>query len=125
MWEFVEFAENGNIGNWRTSTYPATSRKWMLLVGVRQGERQLLYCNGALVDSTMEIWQNAVSRKTSNNLSIGRFMEQVNVPIPGEGYDFFKGSIDEVRILSLAQSRDWIRLSYMNQRGDDKLVQFR
>jgi hypothetical protein len=124
-WEFVEFAEINNMGNWRTSTYGATAKQWTYLVGVRQGERQLLYCNGDLADSTTEIWQNTVSRNTANNLSIGKFWKPVNVPIPNEGYDFFKGSIDEVRILSKAQSRDWIRLSYMNQRGNDKLVQFK
>jgi hypothetical protein len=122
QWEFVEFNETAK---WQTSTFPATGGQWMFLTGVRQGSRQFLYSNGVLVDSTILGWSNIASRSTSNNLSIGRFMQQVNVPIPGEGYDFFKGSIDEVRILSTAQSRDWIRLSYMNQRGEDKLVLFK
>jgi hypothetical protein len=122
QWEFVEFNETTK---WQTSTFPATSKKWTLLTGVRQGSRQFLYSNGVLVDSTIVGWSNVASRNTLNNFSIGRFLQQVNVPIPGEGYDFFKGSIDEVRILSAAQSRDWIRLSYMNQRGDDKLVQWK
>jgi hypothetical protein len=122
QWEFVEFNETTK---WQTSTFPATSGKWTLLTGVRQGSRQFLYSNGVLVDSTIVGWSNIASRNTLNNLSIGRFLQQVNVPIPGEGYDFFKGSIDEVRILNTAQSRDWIRLSYMNQRSDDKLVQWK
>ena len=40
------------------------------------------------------------------------------------GFDF-DGDIDEVRILSIACSEDWIKLSYMNQRQDDKLVKFK
>ena len=122
QWEFVEFNETTK---WQTTTFPAASKKWTLLTGVRQGSRQFLYSNGVLVDSTIVGWSNVASRNTLNNFSIGRFLQQVNVPIPGEGYDFFKGSIDEVRILNAAQSRDWIRLSYMNQRGDDKLVQWK
>jgi hypothetical protein len=122
QWEFVEFNETTK---WETSTFPATGRQWTLLTGVRQGSRQFLYCNGVLVDSTIEAWSNVVSRNTANDLSIGKFLQQVNVPIPGEGYDFFKGAIDEVRILSTAQNQDWVRLCYMNQRSDDRLVQFK
>ena len=38
---------------------------------------------------------------------------------------FFNGLIDEVRISSYAQSPDWIKLGYMNQRSDDMLVIFK
>jgi biopolymer transport protein ExbB len=34
----------------------------------------------------------------------------------------FTGAIDEVRIASVVRSQGWIRLSYMNQRPDDRLV---
>ena len=119
QWEFVEFHETTK---WETSTFPAAVKQWTLITGVRQGARQLLYCNGVLVDSTIAVWSNTASRNTSNNLSMGKFLQPINVPIPNEGYDFFKGSIDEVRILSAAQSPDWVRLCYMNQRSDDKLV---
>jgi hypothetical protein len=121
QWEFVEFNETTK---WQTSTYPAVSKQWTLLTGVRQGNRQFLYSNGVLVDSTIESWSNFVSRNTSNDLSIGKFLKDVTVPI-NEGDCFFKGTIDEVRISSKVQSLDWIRLCYMNQRGNDKLVQFR
>ena len=119
QWEFVEFHETTK---WETSTFPAAVKLWTLITGVRQGARQLLYCNGVLVDSTIAGWSNTASRNTSNNLSMGKFLQPINVPIPNEGYDFFRGSIDEVRILSAAQSPDWVRLCYMNQRSDDKLV---
>jgi hypothetical protein len=123
LWEFVEFAENGEMGNWRTSISPVEARQWTLVVGVRQGDRQLLYCNGELVCDSVDVWQNTVSRNTGNNLYIGRFAEQVAVPI-NEGYCRFSGGIDEVRISSTARSPDWIRLCYMNQRPDDRLVTF-
>jgi hypothetical protein len=37
----------------------------------------------------------------------------------------FNGLIDEVRICSVVHSPEWVKLCYMNQRADDKLVEFR
>jgi len=36
-----------------------------------------------------------------------------------------RGLIDEVRVCAVARSGDWIRLCFMNQRTDDKLVAFK
>jgi hypothetical protein len=120
MWEFVEFSESVK---WQTSTSPASDKQWSLLVGVRQGDKQLLYCDGILIDSTVDVWQNNVSKNTTNDLSIGKFAKAITVPII-EGYCYFRGGIDEVRILSEAKSPDWVKLCYMNQRVDDRLVVF-
>jgi hypothetical protein len=38
---------------------------------------------------------------------------------------FFTGGIDEVRADRTVRQADWIRLCYMNQRADDRLVEFR
>ena len=35
---------------------------------------------------------------------------------------FVNGIMDEIRIEGTARSPDWVRLSYMNQRVDDRLV---
>jgi hypothetical protein len=121
LWEFVEFSETAK---WQTSNTPVAGKQWALVTGVRSGSRQLLYCNGVLVDSTISLWTNTVSRNTSNDLTIGRFAKPVTVPIT-EGYCHFRGGIDEVRIISRSQSADWIRICYMNQRSDDRLVMFR
>lgn len=37
----------------------------------------------------------------------------------------FKGCIDEVRVSQVVKSADFIKLSYMNQRSDDKLLTFK
>ena len=37
----------------------------------------------------------------------------------------FTGKIDEVRVDKTVRSADWIRMCYMNQRTDDKLVVFK
>ena len=50
------------------------------------------------------------------------FLVDGGVPFP---FDYFKGKIDEVRIENVALSADRIKLSYMNQRLPDMLVQFR
>lgn len=122
LWEFVEFSESAK---WQVSSSPAKKDGlWTLLTGVRQGGRQFLYCNGDLADSTFDSWVNGESRFTGNDLTIGRFMEEVTLPL-AEGYCHFRGKIDEVRISARAPSPDWIRLCYMNQRIDDCLIVFR
>jgi len=118
LWEYVEFSETNK---WQSLNSQATAKTWTLITGVRRGAVQKLYCNGVLVDSIVDVWKNTVSRNTANDLFIGRFAAPVLVPLI-EGHCYFKGSIDEVRIMSSAQSSDWIRLCYMNQRNDDKLV---
>ncbi len=118
LWEYVEFSETNK---WQALNAAASDKTWSLITGVRQGTEQKLYCNGVLVDSSVDIWKNAVSRNTTNDLYIGRFATPVLLPLI-EGHCYFKGSIDEVRILSKAQTPDWIRLCYMNQRPDDKLL---
>lgn len=120
-WEFVEFNETDN---WQASLTPAQSGQWVFLTGVRQGESQLLYCNGELVDSTTDNWPQDLPRNTTNDLLVGKFVEEVSFPTP-DGYCYFKGLIDEVRIINKVQDPQWIRLCYMNQRHDDRLIEFR
>lgn len=120
LWEFVEF---GKSINWQASTSPASKGQWVLLTGVRQGSKQFLYCNGILVDSTTDNWTQGFSRSTDNDISVGRFLKEVTFPT-NDGFCFFKGSIDEVRICNQAKGADFIMLCYMNQRIDDRLVKF-
>jgi len=123
LWEFVEF--DGEEKVWEVTNSPVTERQWVHLVGVRKGTQQYLYCNGALVDSTIDKWPNEIAdRKSSNDLYIGRFAEVIQIPFD-QGFGYFKGSIDEVRIISTAVGPEWIRLCYMNQKSEDKLVVFK
>lgn len=123
VWEFVEFSESNR---WQACTTSATIRQWTLLTGVREGSRQLLYCNGVFVDSTPNSYRNSnFSRNMSNDLSIGKFLTAFNMQGVDDSYCFFKGSIDEVRILNAAQSPDWVRLCYMNERAENRLVVFK
>jgi hypothetical protein len=121
QWEFSTFS---NAENWRMSTSSAVEKQWVLLTGVRQGNVQYLYCNGELVDATSDVYDHGISRGASEDFLIGRFMNEATFPA-NFGYCYFKGRIDEVRVSSVARNADWIRLSYMNQRSDDKVVQFK
>jgi hypothetical protein len=117
LWNFAQLGANNN---WQACTTSATNRKWTFVTGIRQGNRHLLYCNGVLVDSTPNSFASAsFARNTSSDISIGGYLKAVNT---NDGYCYFRGSIDEVRMISTAQSSDWVLLSYMNQRLDDRLV---
>jgi hypothetical protein len=121
LWQFSVFREDDN---WNMSHIAGTEKKWMLLTGVRQGTSQYLYCNGELVANTSSVYDQKTTRNTTNDFSIGRFLQEATFPT-NFGYCYFKGMIDEVRVCSVTRSPDWIKLCYMNQRSDDKLVQFK
>ncbi|HEX2956322.1 MAG TPA: LamG-like jellyroll fold domain-containing protein [Chitinispirillaceae bacterium] len=120
LWEFVEFSENDK---WQTLSTSASEKQWAFIVGVRDGKKQFLYCNGVLVDTTLDLWPYPATRSTSNDLYIRRFAKQTSTSLE-EGIFHFKGGIDEVRIISKVENPDWIKLCYMNQRDDDRLVVF-
>ena len=125
-WEFVEFH---NQAGWEytedsVSRIPGAGAKtWMNLVGVRSGTSQRLYINGTLVIDTASLMAGAYARNITDNFMIGRYARQVTLPY-SQGYSYFKGAIDEVRVCSFAPSEDWIKLCYMNQKSVDALVKF-
>jgi hypothetical protein len=119
-WEFVEYHDKST---YQITETPVTVKTWKYLTGVRQGNRQYLYLDGQPVDSTVRVAYDSVSRNTNADVTLGRY--QNSVAYANEGYCFFDGKIDEVRISSAVRSADWIRLCYMNQRGDDRLTRFK
>lgn len=121
-----EFAQIDGRGNWEACSTGAAMNEWTLVTAVRQGKRQLLYCNGVLADSTPDVFASAnFIRNTSSDVSIGKYMDKVDIPEYDDGYCYFRGSMDEVRLISAGKSSDWVLLCYMNQRFDDRLVVFR
>ncbi|MBN1577430.1 MAG: DUF2341 domain-containing protein [Chitinispirillaceae bacterium] len=124
VWQFSVFKESAT---WIMSQNSASEKQWVLLTGVRQGKSQSLYCNGELIAKSgtpLSHPDTTIMRNTANDFSIGRFMQEAMYPMEF-GYCYFKGRIDEVRTCSVARSADWIKLCFMNQRSDDKLVQFK
>lgn len=123
-WEFVEF--HNQVG-WEVTedSVTASAKTWKYIEGVRDGAQQYFYLDGALISSTIRIsTDSVVFRNTADDASIGRFMRFVTIQTT-EGFCYFKGTIDEVRICSAVHNADWIRLCYMNQKMDDKLVLFK
>ncbi len=120
VWEFVNFT---NANNWEVIITPASNGQWVYLTGVKKGSSQYFYFNGVLVDSVTTTYPNPYVRDTSKNLTIGRFMEDIDFPMP-DGYSFFQGKIDEVRVSDRIRSADWIRLNFINQSNEDVFITF-
>jgi len=123
-WEFVEFQDQKGWEYTQDSTPPAPGAKqWLHLTGVRSGTKQMLYINGELVLDTVAVMSGLYDRVTSDNFTIGSFGRTVTIPY-AQGWSYFNGKIDEVRVSNVAPTSGWVRLSYMNQKTDDALVRF-
>jgi hypothetical protein len=124
-WEFVEFQDGIGWDYTEDSVPPAPGGKqWVYITGIREGSQQRLYINGTLVSSAVKLMGGNFTRNTYDDFMIGRHARLVTIPYY-EGLCFFGGKVDEVRVSNAALSSDWIKLSYMNQRADDKLVLFK
>jgi Concanavalin A-like lectin/glucanases superfamily/Domain of unknown function (DUF2341) len=117
-WEFAEYADGAG---WNMTTSHATEKVWTYVTGIRDGSKEYLYVNGAVADSIVLLGTAAFPRNSGFDFMIGRTIKSSS---DTTAY-FFKGVIDEVRITSVAPSADWIRLCYMNQNAEDKLVIFK
>jgi hypothetical protein len=116
------FVQYKDAAGWATSMSPAVVATWKYVVGVCAGTRQYLYVDGVLsADSANFLETSTRARYSASDVFIGKTPSGSNNWSPY----FFKGKIDEVRICNKALSADWIKLCYMNQRTDDKLVIFK
>jgi hypothetical protein len=117
-WEFNVL--KGGVG-WENSRSPATGKVWSHVVGIRSDTSQYLFVNGTCVDSMVKIGNPTTSlRSSSDNFKIGTHTGATD-PFTW----FFKGKIDEVRVLNIAPKADWVKLCYMNQKANDALVIFK
>lgn len=124
-WEFVEFQDQKGWEYTEDSIPAAPGQKqWVYITGVRSGAQQYLYINGQMADGSPPLMTGNYSRNTGDDFIIGRHARQVAIPY-AEGWCYFNGKIDEVRVMSFAPGADWIKLCYMNQKAVDALVEFR
>jgi hypothetical protein len=112
-----EFSVCPASGGWDITNSSATPKAWTHLVGVRNGAFQYLYVNGICIDSTATNRFSGITRYTGDDLNIGK--------CPNDSLYFFNGIIDEVAVSGVVRDPAWIKLSYMNQKMNDKLVTFR
>ena len=124
-WEFVEFQENTGWEYTEDSVPPSPGAgEWLYVVGVRSGDNQLLYINGKLAVNSASLMPGEYSRDRSGDFSIGKFDKSVSVPFE-QGWSYFRGKVDEVRLSDTERTADWIYLSYENQKNNNTLVVFR
>jgi hypothetical protein len=124
---FCAFTEFKNMVGWHTarSTPSMTfikvpSTKWILVTGIREGDRQALYIDdGFCTGTTNEVVSSVRSRLTGFNLALGRIEDT-----GATASRYFGGMIDEVRIYNVALSETWVRLCFKNQIWDGRLVKF-
>jgi hypothetical protein len=113
------FIQYKNAIGWESSISPAIVAIWKYVVGVCAGTRQYLYVDGiCMADSVNFLETSSRARSMASDVTIGKTPPGTNNWSPY----FFKGKIDEVRICNKALSADWIKLCYMNQRFDNKLI---
>jgi hypothetical protein len=116
--------------------------------GSSWGDIGTFWCESSIRISDMTAWHHvAAVINRSGNSSCRLYIDGVDVSSIRDGAvtlvdslyndlplrigieadsDFpLKGDVDEARISYTARSSAWIRLCYMNQRSDDKLVQFK
>jgi hypothetical protein len=112
-----EFAECRAAGGYTDVFSPAAVTTWSYLVGIRDGDKEYLYVNGTCTDSSISLLDTANIRNTGDDFTIGK--------MPNGSTYYFKGMIDDVRVLNRTVSADWIKLSYMNQQSRDSLIVFK
>ncbi|HLV31939.1 MAG TPA: DUF2341 domain-containing protein, partial [Chitinispirillaceae bacterium] len=112
LWEIYDIVDGSGLQSIYTQP---TLKEWKYLTGVRNGEEMRLYVDGVCMDSNLVI-KTGVLRNDTYDVQIGKRAES--------DYGYWNGMLDEVCIMNIAPDPDWIKLCYMNQRKDDKLVVF-
>jgi hypothetical protein len=116
-----DFYQFNNNNAWEGSRSPAIEKTWVYLTGVRSGNTQSLYVNGTYMVGILDTTRDTTKvRNENNNVMIGKMINN-----PSTDVRYFKGKIDEVRMSNIACTPDWIKLCYMNQQANDKLVNFK
>jgi hypothetical protein len=92
------------------SRVPLSKNEWCYLCGTFDGLIVKLYLNGVEVSRSNAI--SVVPSVNSKKLFFGKAWD----------IDFVKGCMDEIRLEGTARSADWIRLCYMNQCSDARLI---
>ncbi|HEX2959794.1 MAG TPA: DUF2341 domain-containing protein [Chitinispirillaceae bacterium] len=110
LWEMYDVEDGAGL----QSVYAQpTSQQWKYLAGVCKGKDMRLYVDGICIDSTIDV-VSGVPHESGTDVHIGKRADS--------DYGYWNGMLDEVCLMSVSLSPDWIKLCYMNQRMDNKLV---
>lgn len=114
--------ENGTGGYYldsKTNVFSAGSWYYATWCWGEQGN--FLYVNGVL-EKSIESKYKPVSGYANDEIGRCRY-DSSNVPNGSARY--FYGTLDEFRIDKTMRNANWIKLCFMNQREDDRLIRFR
>ncbi len=118
---FWQFAQYNSSQIWEFSQAPASNGDWHYVVGVRSNDKQYLYVDGTLADSGVTVMNGVLPREVGNDVTVGRYIQSITASA-NEGFCYFRGAIDELCISSIARSKAWIKLCYMNQKQNNVLI---
>ena len=101
---------------WLTSSTAITNNAWNHIVATSNGTTMNIYINGALDNNTISA--PPIIHSSSHNLQIGAWKYDPS----GTTVAYFKGDIDEVRLLSKALSEDEITTDYALGAGSHNIT---
>jgi hypothetical protein len=107
---------NGKAHYAMASAPPADSAVWLHLAGVFDGTGWALYRNGVRLASLASDTNGA--KPSPGNWRIGAEYASTGVT------RYFSGSLDEVRINSVARGEDWFKLAYATQKDGQTVVKW-
>jgi hypothetical protein len=100
---------------------PSDSGMWVHLGGVFDGSKWRLYRNGEKVDSLVS---DTGAMPSTGGWRIGAEFATIPNTTTNTATRFFSGSLDEVRIASVARSADWFKLAYATQKEGQTVVKW-
>lgn len=101
-WQFFQYSNGG----WATMTAPKTNAVWQLVTAVKEGANTYLYVNGV----------RSIGPVTSANTNGRNLGTDVNIGRRGDNNSrHWRGNLDELRMLNVSLSADWIKLDYETQ----------
>ena len=93
--------------------------KWHMVAGVLWSGGQVFYVDGEKVGEDPTV--TTAQPYPRGYWKVGFDFKMYDWPNPPNAL-FFKGSIDEVRVAKRSFSKEWIKLSYENQRSDSRFL---
>lgn len=107
----LSFAVGDGTNRHRMNIGPSTDSQWVHVAGVWDANAMRVYRNGVETGSTSRVGWIAGAKST---LTFGRRSNMGTNGLPGY--------YDEIRVEHAGRTADWVKLCYMNQRRDGKLI---
>jgi hypothetical protein len=119
-WEFFEFGTDATTPGWNYVNAPTDGETgvWKHLVGIHSTVETILYVNGQPLSGGVGTATSTAARVLTRDVVIGAQPAGSNTAVQRP----FDGTVDEVRMASVARDPDWILLEYENQKAGSNVV---